>query len=330
MLNNLIGNLNRPFDTDLKAAVALRVRHADGLKWEVSGRRLKLTTDPGTVIADIDLTEIAVSELADMVTSAGVIVSYENPDYGSRSADCLVDGSGHHLSSNGDAISCFNSLLISLLDAYAKELETCSVDIGNALDQAYMDSADELYLDYWGGMFGIDRLTPGSDDASYLDYIIAEVTRLRVNSISISRAVFEATGINVFLHEPWRTVMLLDGGRLSDGFYIHEGNFHTWNVFQPQSEDACTASEKAEILRIINRSRPVGSLIVLPFNALPVFHVDGFMDPDATVTVAVVRPSKTSSTAVRINTGTVTALAVYATKWSAQKIWNDRPWAQLS
>lgn len=264
LLKRLLGYLYGSFDKESGRLLALRVGHIAGLVWQVQGRVLSLRTFAGAEVGDIDLVGITMDDLADRLTIMGCEVRYRNPALSSRLADALLDGRGQEWSTNGDHLYCYDSTLWALADAYAIELERALVSLDAALREAYLDTASGVWLDLWGGYFGIPRWS-AETDGDYLVRMIVEVLRPRNNAMAIEQTIKAVDGVRVSLREPWKEIFTLDESALSGGHKLHDGSFWTWTVFQPILHDYVPMSRVARVAATIERNRPAGVLPVHPF-----------------------------------------------------------------
>ena len=282
-LDRLLSNLYRSFDKAPGERVALRAQHPDGLAWRVSDRRLSATTLAGAALADIDLAAIDMNGLADALEAAGCTISYRDLDLAGRQADVLLPGAGRQDESNGDAMRCYTSPLWALLDSFSVAIEGASASVQSALLQSRMHTAEAEWLDYWGSHFGIVRgqqVLLGGDlggvetDPQYLARIVAEVLRPRVNKFAIEQAILDLAGEVVELYEPWNNIFILSESELSGDDRIHDGVYWTWNVIQPIVRGTASARDWDRILRVIERNRPLGTIVADPAWEADAFYCD--------------------------------------------------------
>jgi hypothetical protein len=137
-----------------------------------------------------------------------------------------------------------------------------------------MNTADGEILDVWGAYFGVAR-RGDEDDEAYYNHIVLEVLRPRVNRFAIEAAVFDDTGLFVSLFEPHRQIFRLSVSPLSSDHHLQDGEFWTWNVFQPIYHSPMTLEQRAQVLAIIERNRPAGCLIVGADVQPPTGYVEG-------------------------------------------------------
>jgi hypothetical protein len=166
VLLRLLGYLYRSFDKSPDKTLALRVGHQSGLVWTVQNRTLSIRTFAGVEIGDVDLVGISMDDLAERLRVLGCEIRYQNPTVSGWDADSLLDGQGQEWTSNGDHLYCYGSLLWSLLDAFALELERSLAAMESAVREMYLDLADGVWLDFWGGYFGVERWVDETDRKS--------------------------------------------------------------------------------------------------------------------------------------------------------------------
>lgn len=260
MLNRLLDSTYSAFDKNPNAQVALRVTHPDGVTWQVADRVLALGTEAGAQLATIALRGRTMDELAGLIEEAGCQIVYLNDDLATRAADCLLPGSARQSDTNGDVLRAYDSLLWSVLDAFAVVLEDASEDVAAALRQLYLGTASSELLDVWGDYFGAVRIEGEGDDA-YRLRIIAETLRPRVNKFAIEDAIKASTGHAVEIYEPWRNQFTLGQSRLDGTDHIADGAYWTHNVIQPVTTEQV---DWTEILKVVERSRAAGVVVAPP------------------------------------------------------------------
>ena len=261
MRKRLLSSVHRVFDKDPNSVLALRIRHPGVLIWRVADRKLILTTKTGGELGVLSLQNLTISDLARKLQGLNCSIEYCNQMLQTRLADALIDASGREDESNGDHLYCYDSLLWTLLDAIASELEETERNgIVEALKQAYLHSADGFWLDFWGELFDVYRLDDEETDESYLLRIIAETFRIRCNPSAIRMTIKELTGIDVVIHEMWEEVFTLDYSELSGGHAFHDGIYYTWGVIEPIVYQPLTDEQRQQINQIIDRNRMAGCL----------------------------------------------------------------------
>lgn len=197
LTQKLLAFLGRVFDKDPQTFLALRISYESGaMTWNVSNA--VLTTAPvggGGQPLTVDLTQFTVFGLVQFIASQrGYSIPYvDGTDLNQLSARVLLDGSGNIAESNGDHIHGYTSPLWAYLEAASLELDRAASAIIEMLKQMSTTTGSDIWLDEWGGVYGIPRLQ-GESDAAYGQRIIAEVLRARGNNVAIELAIKQFTG----------------------------------------------------------------------------------------------------------------------------------------
>lgn len=276
MLEKLVSSLYSALDKSPDAKIAIRVQHPDGVRWEVAKRNLSVWTEGGASIGSVALDSLTIGQLAGWLRSQGCSVVYENPDFSAKSASVLLNGSGMQSTSNGDALEAYDSILWSLLDAYAFELEGASDSIDQALLQMYLGTVDGEWLDYWGEHFGMPR--EGRSDNDYREYIVEETLRNRDNALAIEKTIRQLAGEAVSIREPWKDIFILGESRMDDRHHFHGAHYYTYGVIQPVAN---TGTNWNKVLPLINRNKAGGVVIADPQNLVPPATVDAAIPTDS-------------------------------------------------
>jgi len=196
LLRKLLGYLNRPFDKDPEDFLALRLRYDGGMTWEIADCVLTTSVAGGTgANISVDLKQYTITQLAAfLATLPGYSVVFVDPtDNATRSARCLLDGTGDIDKSNGDHLRGYTSDLFAYLDAQASELTTARVQIVEMIEQMSTRTADGEWLDELGSYYAVPR-AQGEPDSQYGPRIIASVLMPRGNNIAIAVAIEQITG----------------------------------------------------------------------------------------------------------------------------------------
>lgn len=244
------------FDKAPGAQLALRVRHPDGAKWTVADEVLTVTV--GSVARTYDLKEFTVDGLVAELIADGFEIPYVSPDLGTKSALTLVEGSGDQNVSNGDRLTTFSSLLWVFLSGYAGEVREAEYQVQQALRQMVITQAEGEWLDVWGELYGDARIT-GESDATYAPRIPQEAFRQRVNARGIEKAIFDATGWDVRIQEPWQEVFTLDQSLLSGPDRFYNGDNFGYHLIRPVTRQSV---DWDIVLKIINRNKAAGVIVV--------------------------------------------------------------------
>lgn len=264
MLERQIQSLYSALDRSPSEQVALRVRHPEGFRWRIERRALTASTESGADLATLELIGLSIGELADRLIGLGCAVIYLNPDVAGRSAGTLLRGEGTESQSNGDALYAYDSLLWSVLDAYAVELEGAGEAIDAALAQLYLDSASDEWLDLWGEFFALPR--DARPDNAYRKFLIDETLRPRTNAIAIEKAVLDLAGQRVKILEPWRDLFVVGESALGGDHRMQDGHLTTYSVIRPMSVEPI---DWREPLAVIDRNRAAGMIVLPPLTYFP-------------------------------------------------------------
>lgn len=246
------------FDKDPLAELVLRVSHAGGSSWVVAAG--VLTVVAGGEEFTYQLAGYTVSTLANAMQADGLSVTRVNSQYGHLSALALVEGASDQWLSNGDHLRVFTSLLWALLQGYSREVDAAQEQIRQALLQMVIATAEGEWLDLWGTLYGVPRMT-GESDAALRLRIPREAFRLRSNPRAIEAAIKELTGKDVVILEPWRDVFTLDQSVLSGPDKMQDGERVGPFLIQPYSG---VPIDWSDVLPIIERNRPAGVLTLPP------------------------------------------------------------------
>jgi len=229
------------------------------LNWSVDGR--SLTLYPGATFERVYPLTGTLGELAAQLTADGFDVLSLNPDLVNLSAGILLNPDRNKKQPAGRPIHAFQSDLWALLDAYGVEITDAEVNVEQAIQQLYLQTAESDILDFWGEFFAVTRKN-GEVDDNYRARMIAEVFQPRSNAIAIQNAIKSQTGFDVTIREPWRELFLLNQSALSDQDHFQDGSFFTWNVLQPIYHSSLSVAERAAVIDIINRNRPAGCVLL--------------------------------------------------------------------
>lgn len=259
MRDALVGHLYQSLNHDPRPRLALRIRHPSLCAWEVQDEVLKLRTEAGGMIGDLSLSGVTLGALCEQIEGLGCSVEYVNSEFLGFGAEVLIEGAGRESNNNGDHIHAFDSLLWSLMSAYARQMLDLEREANEARRQVYLDTVGGSWLDFWGARFGL--LRNGRTDAEYRDWIVSEVTRPRMTPLAIEAAVLAKTGKEITISEPWKELFNLDESELSGSDRLQDGSYTTYNVIRPGSP---VPIDWKEPLEVIQRNRPAGTLVLPP------------------------------------------------------------------
>lgn len=244
------------FDKAPAAQTVFRLRHPDGAQWVVSDR--VLTATAGDLERTYALGSLTIAQLADALVADGFEVLDLSSDFTALLGVVLVEGEGGENVSNGDRLQGFTSLLWVLMTGYAAETMQAREQVRQALRQMVITQAENEWLDVWGLLYGVQR-GPGEHDANYATRIPREAFRMRNNARAIERAVFEATGFDVRINEPWREIFRLDDSALSGGAKLYDGGTVGYHLIRPEALDDNV--DWTRVLPIIDRNKPAGVIV---------------------------------------------------------------------
>lgn len=267
MLDALINSLYSALDRSPNKQAALRVRHPDGFKWLIRRRVLTAQTGAGNVLGTVSLVDYTIQGLAEWLESHDCLVLHVEPAFAALSAGTLLSGSGDELQPNGDILFAYDSILWSIMDAYAIEIEEQQFQVSEAIKELYLKTASGEWLDYWGEHFGLSRGAYANDD-DYRNFLIHEAVRVRSNPVALEAAILEITGRSIEIREPWRDLFFLSESRL-DNHLTYDGTQVGPHLFQLVSREYSNIKWD-DVLPIAQRSRPAGVLMLDPVWLPPV------------------------------------------------------------
>lgn len=261
MLDTLLRSLYSALDRSPNKQVALRVRHPDGFKWSIRRRTLTAETNAGQRLGETPLIDITIQQLASWLTARGCTVPHVEPAFSGLSAAVLLSGSSDESRTNGDILFAYDSMLWTIMDAYAIEIEEQQLQVDEAIKELYLKTASGDWLDYWGEHFGIAH-GPYADYEDYRAYIIEEVLRLRSNPLAIENSIERITGKKVEIYEPWRDLFFLSESQLNNQ-HTYDGERWGPHLFRPISREKANIKWD-DVLPVADKSRPAGVLILDP------------------------------------------------------------------
>ncbi|BCP56326.1 hypothetical protein K32_49430 [Kaistia sp. 32K] len=262
---------NAVFDKSADAVPAFRLQHQDGAAWVVDEGVLAVSTP--SISRKYRLADHTIGSLILRLKVDGfTVVSVSTYLFG-RSARVLVPGSGSQAQSNGDQLMGFRSLLWAIYSAFAPELVEAKRQVGEALKQMVITTAEGEWLDLWGNLYSVPR-EDGEKDGDYQRRIPEEAFRLRVNKIAIEQAVFDLTGKRIVLLETWRNMFRLDESVLSGSDRLVDSDRWRYGYIQPVAKELI---DWTEVLKVIDRNRAAGVIILPPQSEISDF-VDGRVD----------------------------------------------------
>lgn len=196
LTQKLLGFMNRVFDKDPAAVLALRLNYDGAMQWKIEDGRLTTQVVGGSGgPLSINLSDYTIATLVALLGSQpGYSVPYQDTSsLSGKGALTLIDGTGNQSQSNGDHLNSYTSVLWSWLESVSSELGIASAQIVQMLRQMVIGTAEGEWLDEFGSYYDIPRIF-GETDAVYGARIIASVGRPRGNNVALEMAINTVTG----------------------------------------------------------------------------------------------------------------------------------------
>jgi hypothetical protein len=137
----------------------------------------------------------------------------------------------------------------TLIRTLQSAVETAEGDVTSLLSNAYFLQAKGEYLDEWGKIFGISRLS-GEGDESYRERIIKEVTLPKQTKAGLKRIVSMYSDIaeaDVVVYEPHTELYPLNGGFTANESRIPDYKYWTWALIDIQTPDYLSDEVKFKV-----------------------------------------------------------------------------------
>lgn len=148
----------------------------------------------------------------------------------------------------------------ALIDALQSPLDQAEKDLYQAKLESFLDTADNGWLEYWGGWLGLHRGN-GQGDDTYRKALKAHVLHNR-NTITALRealAKFLKTKVeNIFIYEPYRDMMIWNSSRWNT-YKFYPSTYYRYAVIDIQLD----AAYNNVTSQIINLFRPAGVMWVI-------------------------------------------------------------------
>lgn len=232
MLERLLGHLHRAvFDTTADKIVAFTLDSNKKATWIAKDEFFDITFADGSPALHYDLNKFTISQFIRQLRTDGMIVDNINPETLYFSGITMLELSGE--SGKGNSITLYKDILHAIFGAYSREMRQAEQAVKDGINQMFIPTADDGFLDIWGKMFGVPR--SGDDDPKYRRKIPLEAFRKRVNSYAIEQAVKDLTGYSITLEEPWRDIFRLDESYLSGDDRLYDGRDIGYFIVQPVS-----------------------------------------------------------------------------------------------
>lgn len=140
------------------------------------------------------------------------------------------------------------------IDAIQKELTTGEQQMYQARLEAFLDTSEGQWLDYWGQWLGLHR--EGRDDDTYRNALKQHVLHKRntITSIRETLALYLKTNIeNIFIYEPWRDMFIYNSSKWNT-YKCYPSTYYRYAVIDVQID----APFNRTIAKLINLFRPAG------------------------------------------------------------------------
>lgn len=205
--DRLLKELPRSFDRDARPTPGLSIAY-DGTAWvSIDERVLTLQVQGGTGSdATIPLTGKSLTQVVTTINALAGFMAVVTASDDTLPAISLIEIPRREVSES--QLFCFTSLLWCVLVPMAWVLSEGVVLQQRAAQQsASIWSAESLWLDYWGELYGNAKRKSGEVDATFATRIIREVLRPKLNGLAIEAIIEEDLGIaarirNLYL-EAW-------------------------------------------------------------------------------------------------------------------------------
>lgn len=257
MLERLLGHLHRAvFDVSPDKVDAFYLNGPLGSSWVAKDENFDITFADGTTL-HYDLNNFTIAQFINQLSQDGMIVTKVNPDTRFFSGITMLELTGE--AGKDNPVTLYRDILHAIFGAYSREMRAAQDAVVNGINQMFIPTADNGFLDTWGSMFGVPRGT--DDDDTYRIKIPREAFRIRVNSYAIEQTVKDLTGYDVTIQEPWRDVFRLDNSYLSGADRLYDGTNVGYFIVQP------TAAGNVDwkvVLPIIQSNLAAGITVLKP------------------------------------------------------------------
>ncbi|ELK5289402.1 hypothetical protein Q6670_004070 [Salmonella enterica] len=257
MLERLLGHLHRAvFDVSPDKVVAFYMNGPQGSSWVAKDENFDITFADGRTL-HYDLNNFTIAQFANQLNQDGMIVTRLNPDTRLFSGITMLELTGEGGKDN--PVTLYRDILHSIFGAYGREMRAAQDAVNEGINQMFVPTANDGFLDTWGTLFGVPRGT--DDDDKYRIKIPTEAFRLRVNSYAIEKTVKDTTGYDITIQEPWRDVFRLDHSYMSGADRLYDGTNVGYFLVQP------TAQGNVDwdlVLPIIQRNLAAGVDVLKP------------------------------------------------------------------
>lgn len=279
-LQRILNNLPDYIDKDLNQSSGIFVSYFGTSGYlTIKHHRLSTTVQGGSGVGlSIDLTGYTIGTLVTYIGSQiGYKASLRDSSTASTSALSLIDVSNVSIIPNPPAtqLMVFTNDLITVLMPMVWAIEDTEDHIEALMPgELNINTADTLWLEAWGSLYGNIARQPSESDAAYSVRIKAEVTRSRLAKTSIENSIFTELGIHATITDDQYNFVWVIGDVLGDsmdgfGYKIlvdrgHERNQFWVNYDGPITGTWATPTQTVTVgpslILLVERNRAAGYL----------------------------------------------------------------------
>lgn len=187
LTKKLLGFLHRIFEKDPGQFLALRLSYDGAMTWSIADGVLTTVVSGGSgQNLSVPLATFTISTLATyLAAQPGYSVPYvDGTELFDLAAVALLDGAGDINASYGDHLYGYTNWIYSYVDTAGSELAEAKTQLGNALQQMNVITAEEDFLDEQGSYFGVPR-QQGELDAAYSVRMVQQILRPLANNVAL-------------------------------------------------------------------------------------------------------------------------------------------------
>jgi hypothetical protein len=237
IFSNLLNRLNRVFSRDPKSVPAFQLKASGNSNLVISNRVLTITTVGETIpVVTINFNNpydaaksITIADLCNQLNNtSGISVQNISTPFSGLGAIALLEGTFALSEDDWYNVQIFTSTLWAIFRPLAYILETAKNDVDLAIQQLGFATAQNGFLDYWGTIFDIPRLSipmyATSDpqhnniigytvepDYEYSNRLLWETVKPRINNLAIENILSRGIGYETTILEYSPNILLGDG-----------------------------------------------------------------------------------------------------------------------
>lgn len=279
LTTKLLSYLNDVFHKEADSFLAIRVNYDGQMTWKVEDQVFSTEIAGGTGVSlTQDISAYTLQGFNDYITAqTGYSVVYFNSEYASLSSCVLMDSSGDENLSNGDHLYAYTSLLWVYFDAVSVKLKIAADDIVEMLKQMIIGTAEQNWLEEWGGYFSVPKLT-AETDSDYQTRIPKDAFQIRSTNNALEEMIEGQIGISVdvididwsgdltFLNQ--LGIVTFAPGSFPTGGYPYWGDSANDNplvctfavIIYVEDVSSLTENQKTSIRNVVEKYRAAGTL----------------------------------------------------------------------